>query len=715
MGAGKGLKSLGKDARLRARINMRKNRKKEDDLTELDLTELDLAEDALAEEPLEPIKKKPSRVWRITRIVLIVLGSIILALILAVGIFLYSKYKRFNEDSYVTGATAIRSEPYVRPETEEPIYELSTDENGEPIVETDANGNYYMPGFEFEPMTDWDSETGSAETLHPNETRTERETIAPPSWSTSPDTSSSATLEGETAPGGDDSGAVPSAPGTDFSETSGGEVTPGDDTSVVEPPINQPTESVTDPGAVPPVPDTDSPETSGGEVTPGDDTSVPEPPVGQPTEPVTDSSTSPSVPDTDSPVKPPVDQPTEPATRLETVAPTTPATEPPTEPDTEPETEPIPEQGFYKNASDGHLYFYKDGKPYTDGLFLYEGKYYFARSTGWLVRGTTYYIDDGKDYFSPGPYVFDSDGAIVRRSGNEQTIGSFRNNYDILDVYGNVPIYRETQQDSNVKNILLLGTDSRDLSQTRGNSDVMIVISINQKTDTVKLVSILRDTLVPIEGYDYDRINAAYNCEGAGLAVNTVNEAFGLDIQEFIIIDFNGVIDLIDYIGGVEVTLMQAEADYYNETFPTIFPDKLTEGKVHLDSLQALTHIRNRKLGTDFERTRRQKDVMVAIMNKIIRDQSLAEMNDTLNFVLKLIRTNISATDFVSVGLSLVGGMNSGMQTTQVPAGNDEYVWAVYKGMLILKPSVKGSDGTRMDISASLDAIAKRLKQFLYS
>lgn len=657
----------------------------------MDMQENREIENVLDEEPMGPVKKKPSRAWRVTRIILIVIGGLVVALIMAIGIFIFSKYKRFNKDSYVTGATATRSEPYSRPDTEEPIFDIpddiETDKNGMPILDTDENGNYYVPGSEYSSVDEPGSESDGSS--YPSETTPERETIAPPPWSTSPDTSSSATLGGETAPGSDD--------------------------PAVEPPVDRPTGSVTDPGAVPPVPDTDFPETSGGEVTPGDDTSVPEPPVDQPTEPVTDPSTSPSVPDTDPPVKPPVDQPTEPATRLETAAPTTPPTEPPTEPATEPETEPIPEQGFYKNASDGHLYFYEDGRPYTDGLFLYEGKYYYARSNGWLVRSTTYYVDDGKKYLSPGPYVFDSDGAILRRSGSEQTIGSFRNNTDIMDVYGNVPIYRETQQDPDVKNILLLGTDSRDLTQTRGNSDVMIVISIDQKTDTVKLVSILRDTLVPIEGYDYDRINAAYNSEGAGLAVNTVNEAFGLDIQEFIVIDFNGVIDLIDYIGGVDVTLTQAEADYYNETFPMEFPDKLTAGKVHLDSLQALTHIRNRTLGTDFARTRRQKDVMVAIMNKIMRDQSLAEMNDTLNFVLKLIRTNIPATDFISVGLALAGGMSSGMQTTQVPAGDNEYVWAVYKGMLILKPAVKDSDGTRMDISASLDAIAKRLKLFLYS
>lgn len=667
---------------------MQENRQNEDALHEDALTEDTPIEDIPTEDaptegnsgevPSKTVKKKRPHAWRITRIVLIVLGSIILALILAVGIFLYSKYKRFNDTSYVDGSKVDRPGTYVRPETEAPIYEVQTDENGNPIIETDESGNYIIPGYD--ETGEVETGTEDRETTRPGETKPERETIAPPDWwNTSEPASNEASLP-STEPSASETD--PSdTPITDPSDATDSEITPGESESAVETPTDRPVDPPTEP--------------------------VTTAPVDPPTEPATKPDTEPA---TSAPTVPS----TEPATTPATSAPTPPPTEPPTEPATEPATEPTPQNGFYKDPNDSHLYYYENGEPYTDGLFKLDGKYYYARSTGWLVRGTTYYVDDGKNYLSPGLYVFDSDGAITRRSGSEQTIGSFRNNSDILDVYGNVPIYREQRHDPNVRNILLMGTDSRDLSETRGNSDVMVVFSINEKTNEVKMVTLLRDMLVPIEGYDWNRINAAYRLEGAGLTVNTVNEAFGLDIQEFIVIDFNGVIDLIDYIGGVDVTLTEAEINYYMETFPAVFPDKMTAGKVHLNSLQALTHIRNRTLGTDFERTRRQKDVMIAIMNKVIRDQSITEMNSTLNFLLTLIRTNIPATDFALVCLSLASGMNSNMQSTRVPLNNDEYVWAMYKEMLIYKPAVKDVNGVRMDMDTSLTAIAKRLEQFLY-
>lgn len=89
-------------------------------------------------------------------------------------------------------------------------------------------------------------------------------------------------------------------------------------------------------------------------------------------------------------------------------------------------------------------------------------------------------------------------------------------------------------------NILVLGTDSRNVTLDRGRSDTMIVVSYNKKEGTIKMVSLLRDALIPIEGYGWNRINTAYFFGGVGLAVNTVNQLFGLDIQSFVVVDING-------------------------------------------------------------------------------------------------------------------------------------------------------------------------------
>lgn len=425
-------------------------------------------------------------------------------------------------------------------------------------------------------------------------------------------------------------------------------------------------------------------------------TGKPEEPTGQPENPTTKPENPTSKPEepTGKPEEP-TDKPTEPTT-----------TRPP-EPDTEPE--PI-KNGIVKE--NGKLFYYENGKKVGAGLIRLDGNYYYVKPSGDVVRNTTYYIEDGKNMIPPGYYVFNAQGAVVRRAGNEQSLNSFHNSTDEVDVFGNVPIYRETQRDPNIRNILVLGTDSRDVSKERGNSDVMIVLSINKKTKEVKMISVLRDVLVPIEGHDWNRINAAYRLEGAGLAVNTVNEAFGLDIQEFIVVDFNGVIELIDHIGGIDITLTAAEAQYYSNKHSVLFGNNLSAGSIHMNGDQALAHLRNRTLGTDFERTRRQRDVMIAMLNRVL-GQSLTQMDSTLDFVLDIIRTNIKATDFLSVGLSVVTNFSSGVKSMSVPNRSQqgkEYRFASYKGMSILKLLDPNDPTKQMDLTYT----ERKVREFLY-
>lgn len=442
------------------------------------------------------------------------------------------------------------------------------------------------------------------------------------------------------------------------------------------------------------------------ETTAGEPTDAPterEEPTGKPEEPTSKPEEPTSKPEE------PTSKPENPTTRPEdpTGKPTEPTTTRPPEPDTEPE--PV-KNGIVKE--NGKLFYYENGKKVGAGLIRLDGNYYYVKPSGDVVRNTTYYIEDGKNMIPPGYYVFNAQGAVVRRAGNEQSLNSFHNSTDEVDVFGNVPIYRETQRDPNIRNILVLGTDSRDVSKERGNSDVMIVLSINKKTKEVRMISVLRDVLVPIEGHDWNRINAAYRLEGAGLAVNTVNEAFGLDIQEFIVVDFNGVIELIDHIGGIDITLTAAEAQYYSNKHSVLFGNNLSAGSIHMNGDQALAHLRNRTLGTDFERTRRQRDVMIAMLNQVL-GQSLTQMDSTLDFVLDIIRTNIKATDFLSVGLSIVTNFSSGVKSMGVPNRSQqgkEYRFASYKGMSILKLLDPNDPTKQMDLTYT----ERKVREFLY-
>ena len=297
------------------------------------------------------------------------------------------------------------------------------------------------------------------------------------------------------------------------------------------------------------------------------------------------------------------------------------------------------------------------------------------------------------------PTVVNKSENATSAKANPGWKNSFGRNENAKSVYGKTPIYKVEQKDPNVINILVLGTDARDVTKERGRSDAMIIVSYNKKSSTIKMVSILRDSLVPIEGHNWNRINAAYSFDGVGLAVNTVNEIFDLDIQHFVVIDFNGVKDFIDEIDGIDVTLTQAEADHYNQN--GFMRKEVSAGNCHMDGHMALTYMRTRKLDSDFKRTDRQRKVIELVAKKIIEEKNISEMYDLADFAFKLVKTNIPITDIMAVIPSVVRkGSALNMQSQHVPY-SDSYVYKYYNGMAI--------------VSYNLDEAAARINKFIYS
>lgn len=290
-------------------------------------------------------------------------------------------------------------------------------------------------------------------------------------------------------------------------------------------------------------------------------------------------------------------------------------------------------------------------------------------------------------------------------SGNKKGDGydrnaSFGRNENVISVYGKTPIYKVEKKDPNIENILVMGTDSRDVTRERGRSDAMIVVSYNKKTGEIKMISVLRDSLVPIEGRGWNRINAAYSFDGVGLAVNTVNQLFDLDIQRFVVVDFNGVTDFIDKAGGVTISLTQAEVDYLSN---------YSGGKVHYEvgpnkfnGDRTLAYMRIRKIDSDFGRTARQRNVIETLAKKIITEKSLSEIYDLTDFAFGLVKTNISLTELTSViGNVATNAMNNGLNidSHHVPF-SDAYSYKYYNGMAI--------------ISFDIDDAARRINQIIY-
>ncbi len=193
-----------------------------------------------------------------------------------------------------------------------------------------------------------------------------------------------------------------------------------------------------------------------------------------------------------------------------------------------------------------------------------------------------------------------------------------------------------------ITNIALFGIDTRDTKSFSGNSDSIMILSLNAKTHKVKIISIMRDSLVPVTKNgktSYGKINSAYQRGGAQLAVHTLNTIFNLDITEYATVNFFGMAQIIDGVGGIEVTLTENEVKEKRNVVninPCIgeICAKMGKnaanylihksGKQHLNGIQAVAYSRIRAVpniwGTnnDFGRTDRQRYVMEQLFNKAL-------------------------------------------------------------------------------------------------
>lgn len=216
-------------------------------------------------------------------------------------------------------------------------------------------------------------------------------------------------------------------------------------------------------------------------------------------------------------------------------------------------------------------------------------------------------------------------------------------NYNYNSITGNPEdLGFESVIDEKVINIALFGIDSRSQNFS-GNSDSIMVLSLNTDTKTVKIVSIMRDSLVKIVKNGkttYNKINSAYASGGPELAIKTINENFGLDISEYATVNFEGMMDIIDAVGGIEAELTAKEvvsASKYDFALNGTISDMCsrlgldakdyyitTAGVHHLNGVQAVAYSRIRKVaniwGTnnDHGRTDRQRYVMEQLFNKAL-------------------------------------------------------------------------------------------------
>ncbi|WP_297631158.1 LCP family protein [uncultured Clostridium sp.] len=253
------------------------------------------------------------------------------------------------------------------------------------------------------------------------------------------------------------------------------------------------------------------------------------------------------------------------------------------------------------------------------------------------------------------------------------------------------------QKNKNITNIALFGVDAE--NGQRGRSDSIMILTLDNETNKIKLSSIMRDAYVNIPGYGMDKINHAYSFGGPQLAVKTINTNFGMNIEEFITVNFTSLPKIINSLGGIEIELTSGDLKYLNQYIGGKSSHINGPGKYNLDGEQALAYARIRYDGGDQQRTQRHRNVMEGMLDQV-RSVSVSQIPGLLGDLFPFIETSFSSTEMISLATGSMGLLKAPMEQLRLPEDGS------YKG-----EQIKGVYYSVLDIPATTD----RLKEFIYN
>ncbi len=239
----------------------------------------------------------------------------------------------------------------------------------------------------------------------------------------------------------------------------------------------------------------------------------------------------------------------------------------------------------------------------------------------------------------------------------------------------------------NVVNVLLIGADSRKGTNS-GNTDVMMLVSLNKKTKTIKLVSFMRDSYLYIDGKNNSycaKLNAAFSMGGPECLLETIENNYKIEIDDFVMVNFESFKAIIDAMGGVTVDVKKYEANYTNSEYNLSMP---YGENVTLTGEEALMFCRIRGCDADGDvsRTRRQRQVINAIMDRV-KNASITDLNNYLDALLPYVYTGFSNSEVLSLGMKAItnGWANFDRSELQIPtpetrtsgSAGGSWIWVV--------------------------------------
>ena len=278
-----------------------------------------------------------------------------------------------------------------------------------------------------------------------------------------------------------------------------------------------------------------------------------------------------------------------------------------------------------------------------------------------------------------------------------------------------IVVNQEAPKMTGYKTYVLFGIDTRgEGSQySAQNSDTMIIVSVNNDTKEVRMVSVYRDTLLNVGDDTYTKANAAYALGGPEQAITMLNTNLDLDISDYATADFSALVEVVDDLGGLDIPLSYAEIEHMNnycvetskltgkDYTPIEKPEPKPEdeeaivGTYHLNGVQATSYCRIRYTASlDMGRTERQRRVIQMIVDKA-KKAGLSTIFDIMDQVFPMVKTSVSKTEILKMIPAMIGyGID---ETTGFP---QDYKFATVKGSVI--------------VPTTLESNVLKLHQFLY-
>lgn len=265
---------------------------------------------------------------------------------------------------------------------------------------------------------------------------------------------------------------------------------------------------------------------------------------------------------------------------------------------------------------------------------------------------------------------------------------------------------QSTKPSEKITNIALFGVDTGRGVNEAAHSDSIMILSIDEKHKKFKLSSVMRDSYVDVGDHGKTKITHAYAYGGPQLAIKTLNQNFNMDIRDYITVDFAGLGDIIDAMGGLEIDVKKYEINEVNKYMREVAkirkkkPKNITKAGLQLlDGNQAVSYARIRHVGNgDYERAERQNTVLTAMFNKV-QSQGTSKYPQLISEFLPYVETSMSKTDILKTSTEVIASGISRLDWIRFP--QDGY----NKGKKI--------DGVWY-LTLDLDATTNQMHKFIY-